>query len=183
MSQAHHDSENAHAVNPIKMTIAVTVGAFGLIVAIILLAQFAVGSHVIGSAADQANTPEAVAARIAPAAVLAVGDPTKGSPMAIPAVVPPAAKANPPVTAAASGEGVYKGGCFACHDAGVAGAPKIGDKAAWATRAAQGTAVLYGHAIAGFVGKAGAMPAKGGNATLADADVKAAVDFMLARSK
>lgn len=182
MSHAHHDSENAHAVNPIKMTIAVTVGAFGLIVGIMLLAQYAVGSHVTGSGADSGNTPVAIADRIAPAAVLVVADPTKNAPVT--AVVDSSTKAMAPVVAAvASGEGTYKSGCFACHDSGVAGAPKIGDKAAWATRAAQGKAVLYTHAIAGFVGKGGAMPAKGGNDKLADADVKAAVDYILARSK
>jgi cytochrome c5 len=168
MSHAHHDNENAQAANPIKMTIAVTVGAFGLIVAIILLAQFAVGSHVIGSAADTANTPEAIAKRIAPAVELAQGDASKVPPVPPVASLPAAAIAP----ALLGGEATYKSACFACHDTGVAGAPKIGDKAAWTPRAAQGKEVLYGHALAGFVGKAGAMPAKGGN-----------VDLMLARSK
>jgi cytochrome c5 len=81
--------------------------------------------------------------------------------------------------AAASGESVYKGGCIACHAAGVAGAPKFADKAAWGPRIAKGKPLLYEHALKGF----NAMPAKGGNAALADADVKAAVDYMLAQAK
>ena len=85
--------------------------------------------------------------------------------------------------AAVDGKKVYDTACTACHAAGIAGAPKFGDKAAWAPRIAQGTDVLYDHAIKGFQGKAGVMPAKGGNTSLSDADVKAAVDYMVAGSK
>ena len=88
-----------------------------------------------------------------------------------------------PTAKAADGKGTYDKACMACHAAGVAGAPKLGDKAAWGPRIAQGNDTLYGHAIKGFQGKKGFMPAKGGNASLADADVKAAVDFMVGQSK
>jgi cytochrome c5 len=86
-------------------------------------------------------------------------------------------------TAQASGEATYKAACLACHGAGVAGAPKLGDKAAWKDRIAQGNDTLYKHAIEGFKGSKGFMPAKGGRADLKDADVKAAVDYMVAQSK
>jgi len=69
-----------------------------------------------------------------------------------------------------------------CHAAGVAGAPKLGDKAAWSARIAQGTSVLYVHAINGFQGKVGVMPPKGGSPA-SDADVKAAVDYMVSAAK
>ena len=85
--------------------------------------------------------------------------------------------------AAADGKGTYDKACVACHGAGVAGAPKIGDKAAWGARIAQGNDTLYTHAIKGFQGKKGFMPAKGGNASLADGDVKAAVDYRVGPSK
>jgi len=88
-----------------------------------------------------------------------------------------------PTAKAADGKGTYDKACMACHAAGVAGAPKLGDKAAWKDRIAQGNDTLYTHAIKGFTGKKGMMPAKGGNASLADADVKAAVDFMVGKSK
>jgi len=89
----------------------------------------------------------------------------------------------PAANAAADGKGTYDKACVACHGAGVAGAPKIGDKAAWGPRIAQGNDTLYTHAVKGFQGKKGFMPAKGGNAALADGDVKAAVDYMVGQSK
>ncbi|WP_288378445.1 cytochrome c5 family protein [uncultured Massilia sp.] len=95
---------------------------------------------------------------------------------------PAAAPAAPAVAGADSGKALYNSACVACHGAGIAGAPKIGDKANWAPRLAQGAPLLYEHAIKGFQGKAGVMPPKGGS-TAPDAEVKAAVDFMIASSK
>jgi cytochrome c5 len=89
----------------------------------------------------------------------------------------------PPASAGASGEQTFKATCAVCHVAGVAGAPKFGDKAAWKDRIAQGKDTLYEHALKGFQGKVGFMPAKGGNAALPDADVKAAVDYMVDAAK
>ena len=81
------------------------------------------------------------------------------------------------------GPSLYDTACTACHGQGIGGAPKFGDKAAWGPRIAQGNDTLYTHALKGFQGKAGMMPAKGGNAGLADADVKAAVDYMVSKAK
>jgi cytochrome c5 len=81
------------------------------------------------------------------------------------------------------GKKVYDTTCVACHAAGVAGAPKFGDKALWAPRIAQGIDKLYANSIKGFQGKTGVMPPKGGNMGLADADVKAAVDYMVAHAR
>lgn len=97
-----------------------------------------------------------------------------------PASIPPAA--GPAVASAETGKTVYGSACIACHGAGIAGAPKFGDKAAWSARVAQGNATLYEHAIKGFQGKAGVMPPKGG-AAVSDAEVKAAVDYMIAAVK
>ena len=71
---------------------------------------------------------------------------------------------------------------MACHGTGVAGAPKIGDKADWGPRVAQGKQVLYDHAIKGFTGQKGAMPPKGGATQLSDDEVKAAVDYMVSKA-
>jgi cytochrome c5 len=83
----------------------------------------------------------------------------------------------------ADGQKTYQAACFACHGTGAAGAPKTGDKAAWADRIKQGNDKMYEHAIKGFKGAKGVMPAKGGRADLSDDAVKAAVDYMVAQSK
>ena len=85
--------------------------------------------------------------------------------------------------AARDGQQVYQASCVACHGAGIAGAPKLGDKGQWAKPIAKGLGTLYASAVNGIQGSAGVMPAKGGNPALSDAEVKAAVDYMVARSK
>ena len=81
-----------------------------------------------------------------------------------------------------SGTELYTQACSACHGAGIAGAPKAGDAAAWAPRIAKGKEVLYQHAIQGFQGQAGVMPPKGGRTDVPDALVQAAVDHMIEMS-
>ena len=85
--------------------------------------------------------------------------------------------------AAVDGQKVYQSACIACHGAGVAGAPMVGNAAAWADRIAAGNDSLYANAINGLGGSSGVMPAKGGNTTLSDAEVKAAVDHMVSQSQ
>lgn len=87
------------------------------------------------------------------------------------------------MAAVADGEAVYKKACITCHGAGIAGAPKLGDAADWGPRIAQGDALLLEHAIKGFTGQKGMMPAKGGFVTLSDDEVKAAIDYMVAATK
>lgn len=82
-----------------------------------------------------------------------------------------------------SPEEVYEVACAACHGQGIAGAPKAGDKAAWAPRIAQGMDTLYQHAIQGYQGEAGVMPAKGGRTDLPDELVRAGVDYMVELSR
>lgn len=83
-----------------------------------------------------------------------------------------------PVAAAMSGPQVYNSACIACHAAGVGGAPVVGDATQWAARIAQGADVLRQHAIEGYTGSSGYMPAKGGRMDLSDEEVAAAVDYM-----
>jgi cytochrome c5 len=98
------------------------------------------------------------------------------------AAATPAPAAAPAQTAAAgasaSGEALYKQTCFACHGTGAAGAPKFGDKAAWAPRVAKGLPTLVDHATKGF----NAMPPKGGSSA-SDAEVRAAVEYMVNAAK
>ena len=77
------------------------------------------------------------------------------------------------------GATVYNTLCSACHATGVAGAPKTGDKAAWAPRIATGSAALLKSATEGK----NAMPARGGAADLTDAELKAAVDYLVGKAK
>lgn len=129
--------------------------------------------------AEAPKTAAAPATAPAPAAAPA--------PVAAPATPAPVAAAPAPAAAAPAasggGESTYKKACALCHAAGVAGAPLPGNKEDWAPRIAQGNDTLYKHALEGFTGAKGVMPARGGNAKLSDDEVKAAVDFMVNKSK
>jgi len=98
------------------------------------------------------------------------------------AVTAPAAPVATPVAENALGKSVFGKTCAMCHAAGVAGAPKPGDKADWGPRIAQGKDTLYKHALEGFTGAKGQMPARGGSTTISDDEVKAAVDYMVGLS-
>jgi cytochrome c5 len=123
---------------------------------------------------DTAESKKSVEERIKPVGELVKFDGAAPPPAPVAVAAAAAAPAK-----ARSGEEVYNLACTACHGAGIAGAPKTGDKAAWAPRIAQGAATLYEHSIKGFK----AMPAKGGNPSLSDDEVKAAVDYQVAKSK
>ena len=115
------------------------------------------------------------------AVLVACGKPEATAPTATAAA--PAVAAAAPEAENAVGKTIYGKTCAMCHAAGVAGAPKPGDKADWGPRIAQGNDVLYKHALEGFNGAKGSMPARGGNGSLKDEEVKAAVDFMVAQSR
>ena len=135
------------------------------IVVIVLLAKLATSGRIY----DKARmSPEEVAKRIKPVAELDV----RAAEPAAPAPLGLAARK-------ADGRKVYESTCIACHGTGVANAPKFGDKAAWAPHLVHGTEQLYEPALKGK----GAMPPKGGNLTLSDAEVKAAVDYMVGAMK
>lgn len=83
----------------------------------------------------------------------------------------------------AQGKAVWDGTCRTCHLNGVGGAPPMGNKTAWAPRIEKGIDTLIAHAQNGFEGNEGTMPARGGNANLSDADIAAAVRYMVAQSQ
>lgn len=97
----------------------------------------------------------------------------------------PAAAEPAPAPAAENtvGKSVFGKTCALCHAAGVAGAPKPGDKADWGPRIAQGNDILFKHASEGFTGAKGMMPARGGNSALTDDEVKSAIAFMVDQSR
>ncbi len=88
-----------------------------------------------------------------------------------------------PVATTMSGPQVYNSACIACHATGVGGAPMIGDAAVWAPRIAQGTDTLNDHAVNGFTGSAGFMPARGARLDLSDGEIHAAVQYMVDESR
>ncbi len=90
---------------------------------------------------------------------------------------------TPVAPTAVDGKQVYDAGCVACHGAGIAGAPRVGDSGAWVDRIGAGLDTLVAHAIDGFQGSQGMMPAKGGNPSLSDEEVRAVVEYMVAESQ
>ncbi|HJW25004.1 MAG TPA: c-type cytochrome [Rhodocyclaceae bacterium] len=136
----------------------------GSIVAAVVVLAILVPFFVTGNrSAKASNNPEDVATRIQPVARFELQ------------------KAAAPAAGGGAKDGatVFNTVCSACHNTGAAGAPKAGDKAAWAPRLAQGTETLYKSALGGK----GAMPPKGGASNLSDDEVKAAVDFLVAKAK
>ncbi len=129
--------------------------------------------HVLADPAVKA----AVVERIEPVAKVAIAGQDNS------ALEPEQQQAGAAPAADMSGEEVYNAACVACHGAGVAGAPKFGDAAAWGPRIAKGEATLQKHAIEGFQGDAGFMPPKGGRVDLSDQSIINAVDYMVAGSK
>lgn len=135
------------------------VGALVFIVPIIVII-FLIKMNLDNGGTDRASmAPEMVLSRIAPVAHYNTGAPL------------PETKAAEPLT----GEQLYSKLCMTCHDSGLSGAPIKGDESAWAPRIAQGADTLFKHSLEGF----NAMPAKGGDMSLSDDEVKNAVVFMV----
>lgn len=130
------------------------------------------GRYIIEDEAYQAQ----IADRIAPAGTLVL--PGEAGERMIAAPVVEAA----PVAVELTGAQVYNNACGACHTGGIGGAPTLGDASAWEARVAQGIETLRKHAIEGYQGEVGYMPAKGGNAALSDEDVHRAIDYMVAEA-
>jgi cytochrome c5 len=123
------------------------------------------------AAATAAPAPVAKMPATAPAA-----EKTAAAPAAEKTAAAPAAEKTAAAPAAGNAEGkkIFETTCVVCHGTGVAGAPKAGDKAAWAPRLKQGMPALYKAAIHGL----NAMPARGGNPAYTDAQIKAAVNYL-----
>lgn len=162
-----------------KQLITVVVLAFVVpITLIILIAQLVTGHSKEGGQ----ESSEAVQHRIKPVGEIKLAEtnaPSTAAPTSAAAIAPKVVASAPaPIAKAAGadkGKSVFDSTCAACHGTGVAGAPKAGDKAAWEPRIKAGKAALYTSAIKGK----NAMPSKGGNSSLSDDDVKAAVDYMV----
>ena len=183
--------EHSSPIKTPKQLIVVIVLCFlATVLGIVMIAKLVTGGMKINPKSP-AMSEEAVAKRLKPVGDIVIAE--AGAPMpatatksttpkstattAAPAQT--ATAAAKPAGGAADGKKTYDAACAMCHGAGVAGAPKTGDKAAWKPRIAQGKDVLYGSAIKGK----NLMPPKGGAASLPDADIKAAVDYLVSQAK
>jgi cytochrome c5 len=159
MNEAHVEGHSTPIQTPKQLIVVVVLAFLIPILLIVMIAQMVTGGLKV-EMGGRAMSEDAVAERLKPVGEVALAE----------------ANTTPGVR---SGEQVVNTVCQTCHGAGLVGAPKIGDKAAWQPRLAQGVNALQEHAIKGIR----AMPPKGGNPSLSDAEVSAAVDYMLKQSK
>ena len=165
MSEVHVE-DHATAIQTPQQLVAVVALAFLVPIAmIVMIVQIVTGGIRVDS---RAMSEDEVARRLKPVGEVALAEPAA-----------PSGGAAASTAASSDGSKVYQTVCVACHGSGLVGAPKVGDKAAWKPRLAQGLSTLHEHALKGIR----TMPPKGGNASLSDGDVSAAVDYMVSQSK
>jgi cytochrome c5 len=176
MSEVHVEEHDSLIKTPQHLIVVVLFAFLIPLGGLLMIASLATGGLTPRPASDAV-----IAERLKPVGSAVIGEVPAQSAAATGGGTP--ASAAPVKTAAtgspAAGKKLYDTVCMACHAAGVAGAPKTGDKAAWQPRIAQGKQALYNSALHGK----NAMPAKGGMASAPDADVKAAVDYLVSQAK
>jgi cytochrome c5 len=174
VSSSEDDEDHSSVIKTPGQLATAVVAAFVFPVAVFMLLGHFVTSERAIDPANPAYSDEAVAKRLKPVGeLLLAGEASQVEPESSVAPTPAAESGEEKVKT------IYTASCAACHASGAAGAPKLGDKAAWAPRIKGGNDGLYNSAINGK----NAMPPKGGNASLSDADVKAVVDYMVSQSK
>jgi cytochrome c5 len=151
-----HEEHSSFIKTPQQLLVVVLLAFLVPIIGILLLVSLVLNQP---SAEPAALAPEAVAKRLQPVGRVEFG-------------APPAAPGQ------RSGEEIVKASCAACHQAGIANAPKIGDKAAWAPHFKSG---LNGMLAVAIKGK-GAMPPRGGVADLSDLELTRAIVYMANQS-
>ena len=160
MSDAHNEHHESAIKTPKQLIAAVLAGFIIPIICIVLLVEYVTNGQTTG-AGSAGQTPEMIAARIKPVASEGFTFRDSNAPKQL-----------------LSGEEVFKSTCAACHGAGIAGAPKVGDPAAWKARIGEGYDKLLAHAINGL----NAMPPKGGNPDLDDVEIARTVVYMANQS-
>jgi len=175
---SEHDEHSSFIKTPQQLIVAVLLAFLVPIIGIVLLLQLVINRP----AADPAAlAPEAVAKRIQPVGRIEFADdPAYKERMAAAGAAPAPVAAQPAAAAGpVDGKAIYGKVCAACHATGVANAPKLGDKAAWAPRLGAGVDGLMKSVISGK----GAMPPKAGNPGLTDAEIRAAVEYLVSEAK
>ncbi len=169
--------QDTHFVNTFSMVIGLLVV---VAIGIIVLARTVAAHTQETDSIEQRDFAKSVALRIEPLSQEAVVG-QDNSAMAIKPDAPAGSGVVLPIPK--DGAQVYEQVCSACHGLGIAGAPKAGDVAAWGPRVAKGKTVLYDHALHGFTGQAGTMPAKGNRLDIPDALIEQGVDHMVEMAK
>ena len=162
MSDVHVEGHSSAIQTPQQLITVVLLAFLVPIALIVMIVQIVTGGITID---HRAMSEDAVAHRLKPVGEVALAQMASASGAA--------------AAAQSDGSKVYQTVCVTCHGSGVMGAPKLGDKAAWKPRLAQGLSTLQEHAVKGIRG----MPPKGANPSLSDGDVRAAVDYMVSQSK
>jgi cytochrome c5 len=165
MTEIYVEPHDSPIKTPRQLITVVVLAFLVPIFGIVLIAQLVTGGLKVDPS-SAAMSAEAIAKRLKPVGEVSIS------------VAPDAGG-----SVADKGKALYDQVCMACHAAGLAGAPKTGDKSAWGPRIATGKSALYNSALKGKTSKTGIMPAKGGAVSAPDADVKAAVDYLVSQVK
>lgn len=173
MADPHLEEHSSLIKTPQQLIVVIVLSFLVPVLGILLIVQFVTGGLQVDPNSP-AMSEEAVAQRLKPVGEVAIGEAPAMT--AAPAATSAPAPAK---SAAGGGQKTYESACAMCHMAGIAGAPKTGDKTVWGPRIAQGKEVLYTSAIKGK----NLMPPKGGAMGVADADIRAAVDYMVSQAK
>lgn len=174
--------------NPVTQADSVFLKRFAMLIgflALVAVLLIALAMHIYASHPPPQNPDKEKLAeqRIAPVGGVYAGDTGRAAMQAAQEAATKAVASQVAYGGTTDGKTIYGSLCHTCHDAGVAGAPKLTDKPAWASRVAEGEDTLLKHAIEGFTGKTGVMPPKGGNPALNDAQMKAVVEYILSQVK
>jgi cytochrome c5 len=174
--------------NPVSSTDRVFLRHFSMVIGFLLLVMFALQG--LGWWLYSNNPPpenpkrqQELEARIAPVAGVYAGDTGRAALLAAQDAAKKAAESQVAYGGTLDGKTIFGNLCKTCHENAATGAPVLTDKGSWAPRIAQGMDTLFTHAINGFTGSKGTMPAKGGNPSLTDAQVKATVQWMVSQAK
>ena len=174
--------------NPVTKTDSVFLKRFAMLIgalAVVAVLLMALAAHIYSNNPPPQNPDKQklTEARIAPVGGVYAGDTGRAAMQAAQDAAAKAAASQVAYGGTTDGKTIYGNLCHSCHDTGAGGAPKISDKSAWSARVAEGEDTLIKHATEGFTGKSGVMPAKGGNPSLNDAQIKATVEFILSQVK
>lgn len=174
--------------NPVPPSDKVFLQHFSMLIGILLLVMFglmglAMHLYSHNPPAENPQRAQEIRARIAPVGAAYAGDTGRAALLAAQDAAKKAAEAQVAYGGTLDGKTIFGNLCQTCHTNAATGAPVLTDKGAWAPRLAQGLDTLFTHAIGGYTGTKGAMPAKGGNPSLTDAQVKATVQWMVNQVK